>query len=57
MLMAAAIYVPFLQAVLKTVALPPIWILGVLLIGATNVAAMEFGKWLFPKLQSRRSKK
>ncbi len=46
-LMAAAIYVPFLQTLFNTVYLPPVWLLGVVLIGILNIAAVEFGKWLF----------
>ena len=46
-LMLAAIYAPPLQRLLGTVALPPEWLLGVMLIGALNIAAVEFGKWLF----------
>ncbi|MBI2003051.1 MAG: HAD-IC family P-type ATPase [Candidatus Wildermuthbacteria bacterium] len=51
-LMAAAIYVPFLQSLLKTVSLPFVWALGVVLIGALNIAAIEFGKWVFRRKQS-----
>lgn len=47
LLMLAAIYIPFLQSLLGTVFLPPQWLLGVLLIGALNIAAVELGKWLF----------
>lgn len=47
LLMLAAIYIPFLQSLFGTVALPAPWLLGVLLIGALNIAAVEFGKWLF----------
>ncbi len=46
-LMAAAIYLPFLQSIFKTVALPPYWLLGVVLVGILNIATMEFGKWVF----------
>ena len=46
-LMAIAIYVPFLQAIFGTVYLPLIWVLGVVAIGILNIAAVEFGKWLF----------
>ena len=46
-LMAAAIYFPPLQSIFNTVALPPIWLLGVLIIGILNIAAIEFGKWIF----------
>lgn len=46
-LMLAAIYIAPLQRLFGTVALPPLWLLGVFLIGALNIAAVEFGKWLF----------
>lgn len=46
-MMAAAIYVPFLQSLFGTVPLPFWWVLGVVLIGILNIAAVEFGKWIF----------
>ena len=46
-LMAAAIYLPFLQSLFGTVSLPLSWLFGVLLIGVLNIAAIEFGKWIF----------
>ncbi|MSU74229.1 HAD family hydrolase [Candidatus Kaiserbacteria bacterium] len=46
-LMGAAIYVPFLQTTLDTVSLPFLWLLGVVGVGVINIAAVEFGKWLF----------
>jgi hypothetical protein len=46
-LMLAAVYVPFLQSLFGTVALPPLWLLAVLGIGALNILAIEAGKWLF----------
>lgn len=46
-LMLAAIYAPLLQSVLETVALPPLWLLAVLLVGILNVVAIELGKWIF----------
>jgi len=52
-LMAAAIYVPFLQSLFGTVALPPYWLLGVVLIGILNIAAVEFGKWIFRRRSQR----
>ena len=48
-LMAIAIYVPFMQSLLKTVSLPTPWLLGVALIGLLNILAVEFGKWIFRK--------
>lgn len=45
----AVVYVPFLQTIFGTVALPPLWLLGVLLVGVLNVAAVEFGKWFYRK--------
>src|SRR3989344_5912655 len=46
-LMVAAIYVPFMQSLLKTTPLPFYWLLGVALIGLINILAVEFGKWIF----------
>lgn len=46
-LTAMAIYTPFLQRVLETVPLPPLWIIGVLGVGLLNIAAVESGKLLF----------
>ena len=46
-LMAIAIYVPFMQSLLKTTSLPFYWLLGVALIGLINILAVEFGKWIF----------
>ncbi|MDO8523361.1 MAG: HAD-IC family P-type ATPase [bacterium] len=47
MLMACAIYLPFLQLLLGTVPLPFTWVLGVLLLGVLNISAVEFGKRIF----------
>lgn len=46
-LTAAAIYVPLLQDVLGTVALPLPWLLGVIGFGIANIAVIELGKLLF----------
>jgi len=46
-LMAGAIYAPFLQSLFGTVSLPLVWVLGVALIGILSITAVEFGKWLF----------
>ena len=48
-LMLISIYWPPLQMVLKTVPLPPIWLVGVAGIGILNILAIEFGKWLYRK--------
>lgn len=45
LLMVGAIYLPFLQTFLKTVPLPPLWLLGVVGVGILNIVAVEFGKW------------
>jgi len=45
--MLLAIYVPLLQGVLGTVALPAIWLAGVVLVGLLNMTAIELGKALF----------
>ena len=47
--MLASIYFPPMQMFLKTVPLPPIWLLGVVGVGLANIAAIEFGKWLYRK--------
>lgn len=46
-LMAAAIYVPELQKLFNTVALPFSWVLGVIVIGLLNIAMIEVSKWFF----------
>lgn len=45
-LMAIAIYLPFMQGVLKTTALPLNWLLGVFGIGIMNIALLEIGKFI-----------
>ena len=52
-LMTAAIYVPFMQSLLKTTPLPFHWLLGVVLIGLLNILAVEFGKWIFRRKRSK----
>lgn len=47
LLTALAVYLPFLQEILDTVALPGIWVLAVLAVGFVNILAVEFGKLLF----------
>ena len=42
-----AIYFPPLQSVLGTVALPAVWLSGVVLVGLLNMTAVELGKALF----------
>lgn len=46
-LLAVAIYTPFFQSLLDTVALPLPWLLGVVAVGALNIIAVELGKWIF----------
>ena len=46
-LMGLAIYYPPLQNLLGTVALPPLWVLGVLSICFFNILSVEFGKYLY----------
>lgn len=46
-LLGIAIYVPFFQSILDTVALSLPWVLGVIAVGVVNIVAVEFGKWLF----------
>ncbi len=52
-LMLLAIYVPLLQSVLGTVALPPAWLFGVVLVGLLNMTAVELGKALFRRESMR----
>jgi len=49
LLIVAAIYLPWLQQILNTNPLPPVWLLGVISVGFLNISAVEFGKWLFRK--------
>jgi Ca2+-transporting ATPase len=51
-LMAAAIYVPFLQSLFGTVSLPPVWVFGVLSVGLLNIIAVESGKFIFRRKRS-----
>lgn len=46
-LTALAVYLPVLQQVFGTVALPLVWIPAVAGIGVVNVILVELGKWLF----------
>jgi len=48
-LMAAAIYIPVLQILFDTVALPLPWVLGVLFVGTFNILLIEGSKQLFKK--------
>ncbi len=51
-MMGAAIYIPFLQSLFGTIPLPFYWVLGVVLIGILNIAAIELGKMIFRRRQS-----
>jgi P-type Ca2+ transporter type 2C len=53
-LMALAVYAPFLQSLLGTVALPSAWLIGVLAIGFINITAVEAGKRIFRSEASAR---
>ncbi len=46
-LMAAAIYIPILQTLFGTVSLPFHWVMGVILIGLSNIILIEITKKLF----------
>lgn len=46
-LMAVAIYVPGLQSLFDTVALPAVWVVGVFLVGLVNIVLIESAKYLF----------
>lgn len=43
------VYTPSLQRIFDTVSLPPLWLLGVGVVGLVNILAVEFGKWIFYK--------
>lgn len=47
LLMAAAIYLPAFQNLFGTVALPLLWVLGVLLVGLLNIVLIEGAKRIF----------
>jgi Ca2+-transporting ATPase len=46
-LTALAVYLPWLQDILGTVALSPPWMIAVFLVGVLNIIVVELGKWLF----------
>lgn len=46
-LMVLAVYAPAVQGILGTVPLPPLWAAAVFSVCLLNIAAVEFGKWLF----------
>jgi len=48
-LMAAAVYMPLLQSLFGTIALPPLWLAAVVVVGVANIAAIEFGKWMYAR--------
>jgi len=49
LLTAAVIYIPTLQRIFQTVALSPLWLLGVLAVCFMNLLLVEASKWLFIK--------
>lgn len=51
-LTALVIYLPLLQKVFDTVALPVPWLLAVIFVGLINIAAVELGKLLFRQQSS-----
>ena len=51
-LMGIAIYLPFMQNLLKTTALPLNWLIGVFGIGIINIALLEIGKYINNKKTS-----
>jgi len=48
-LIFSVLYVPFLQNLFKTVALPPLWVLGVFGYGVFNIMLIELTKMIFHK--------
>jgi Ca2+-transporting ATPase len=49
-LMILAIYLPFLQNLLNTASLPPLWLFGIAAIGFINILAIEVGKLIIKRL-------
>lgn len=45
-LMLIAVYLPPMQYLFDTVALPPLWLAGAFLFGLINIAVAELGKWI-----------
>lgn len=43
----AVVYWPAAQTIFNTVSLPPVWALGVVVIGIMNIISIEFGKFFF----------
>jgi len=52
-LMVVAIYTPGLQMLFGTVALPAIWVIGIVLVGALNIVLIEGAKWVFRRLKNK----
>ncbi len=52
-LMAAAIYLPGLQALFGTVALPANWVMGIISIGIFNIFLIEIAKWIFRRFKNK----
>ena len=50
-LMAAAVYIPFLQKIFSTTALSAVWIAGIFGFIVVNILAIEVTKWAFIKLK------
>ncbi len=48
-LMALAVYLPFLQKLMGTVSLPSMWLMGMFGIGIINIALLELGKYISNK--------
>ena len=46
-LTAAAIYLPFMQTILKTTALPLNWVGGIFVLAIVNILLVEIVKWIF----------
>jgi len=47
LMMGSAVYLPFLQNILGTTALPLLWVCGVFGVGILNIAVAEITKWFF----------
>lgn len=50
-LIIGSLYIPVLQDLLGTVALPLPWLVAVLAVAVANIAVIEFAKYVFPRLK------
>ena len=48
-----AIYIPGLQALFDTTALPVNWVFGIVLVGVLNIVLIEIAKWMFRRFKNK----